>query len=95
MPDICERFDLRRGQAVALDCTHDCDVLWLDEMGYARWQKTGEPVPDFVHSMPLRLTASHDGPWHLVVWYCSTSGEDIIDESDPSHTLSVHDPVVA
>lgn len=85
---VYQQLTLHAGETIAFDCSHDCEVLFLDELGCARWKKTRSPAPA-LHTtrMPLTCAASHAGVWHLIVNFLDTNSADLKDR-EPTYAES-------
>jgi hypothetical protein len=86
--DIHETFDLEAGEAVSLDCSHDCEVLFLSELEFARWQKTGAPEPWVYTRMPISMVARSPGKWHLLATVLPTSSMADMSDVQPQYSVS-------
>jgi hypothetical protein len=85
--DLHDTFELAAGDAVLFECSHDCEILFLSELEYARWRKTGEPEPHSYTRMPITLTAKAPGTWHLLVNFLGTSSMAELD-IPPTYSIS-------
>lgn len=83
---LYETFDLEKGESFSFSSSHDCELLFLSELEYARWKRTGEPDPAEYTWMPLTMTATSAGRWHLMVNFLNSSSMGEIDD-EPTFSI--------
>ena len=86
MTHLHKRIHLYKGDIVEVSCSHECTVLLVDDVNYARYKKGSKfnhvGGGGFFNELPAILMTPRDGQWNVVLFF-----SDI-------HRNGAHDPFI-